>query len=401
MEVRLLLQPLSVGSQLGEALAERGSDAMSFWLLAAWAQESGLNQLRPIISGVRQRGGRAEAVLGVDQGIATYEGLRLALEVFDDVYLFHDGDRTFHPKLYAIENDTQSRIVIGSGNVTEGGLYRNFEASTAVDLDRSDPLDESLRLKARGYFEAFIASGMPSRRLDRRLLRELRDGGAVLPAAERRRQERDRRRREQPLLRRVFGPRVSGLPGAPPAQRPPRTQRRGARGGRGAGAGAGTGAGVIGTGSVTASWWKKLTISDAMRKPAASHQRKDVILGKARHPIDQKTYFKNYFFAGVAWTQQPMRTGRIKELAVIPFDVYVERRNLGVFNMSVDHADSRVANQNNAPTWLNWSSLGAQILSRNYTGWYLLLARYSNGGFRLTLTRAQPSPAVIPGAARV
>ena len=69
----------------------------------------------------------------------------MALEMFDDVYLFHDGNRTFHPKVYVIEDAKESRVVVGSGNVTEGGFYTNFEASAAIDLDRSNPLDAAMR----------------------------------------------------------------------------------------------------------------------------------------------------------------------------------------------------------------------------------------------------------------
>jgi hypothetical protein len=142
-------------------------------------------------------------------------------------------------------------------------------------------------------------------------------------------------------------------------------------------------------------------MSDAMRKPATSHQRRYVVLGQAGHPINKETYFKNQLFQGVAWSQQTMHTGNIKEIAVIPFDVFIERRHLGIYNVAVDHAENRIADQGNAPTYLNWSSLRDLILRRNYTDWFLVLERYSNGGFRLTLTRSQPGHAVIPPAVRV
>lgn len=395
MELRLLLQPFTEQGRIGPALVECAARANALWLLTAWAQESGLRHLRPIVESIRKRRGHTEAILGVDQGLATYEGLRLALQVFDDVYLFHDGSRTFHPKLYVIEDDAQSRVIIGSGNVTEGGLYRNFEAAAAIDLDRANPLDEAVRGNVRGYFDSFTGAGMPFRRLDMKLLKDLRTSGAIVSATERTRVERERRRSEWPTLTKVFGSGTRGLPGAPPVPRPPRTRRGRSKGG------AATGGGVVPAGAVTASWSKKLTRSDVMRKPKKSHQRRYVILGKAGHPIDQKVFFRIHFFSGIAWTQETMHTGRTKELAVVPFDVWVERRHLGLFNMSVDHAPSRVANQNNSPTWLNWSSLRDQILSRDYTDWYLLLERHSNGGFRLRLTRRQPKPAVVPLAARV
>ena len=147
-------------------------------------------------------------------------------------------------------------------------------------------------------------------------------------------------------------------------------------------------------------------MSDAMKKPASSHQRKDVILNRGPHPIDQTVFFRQHFFQGLAWSQQMMRSHRgqpprPKELTIVPFDVYVGARHLGTHNLNVDHAPSREAGQGNSPTWLNWSSLGDVISQGNYVGWYLLLERLSDGTFRLTLQRSEPGPAVVPVAARV
>jgi hypothetical protein len=358
------------------------------------------------VDAIHARQGRAEAILGVDQGIATHEGLRQALQLFDAVYLFHDGKRTFHPKLYVIEDDRRARLVIGSSNVTEGGLYTNFEASVAIDLDRRIRSDARLRKQAHDYYQSFISTGMPFRRLDAALLKELRDKKLVPTSAERRQAEQQRRKRTQSSLRQVFGGRVPGLPGAPPLVR--RGRRRPSPPPGAATVPPAARAARPGTpgSAVVMSWWRELTVSDAMRKPRSSHQRRNVILNRGPHPIDQTTFFRQHFFLTVAWSQQMMRSfrgrsPRPKEVAVVPFDVRIGRRHLGIHNLTVDHAASRVAAQGNSPTWLNWSSLGSEIAKGNYVGWYLLLERLANGTFRLALTRSQPGAAVIPRAARV
>lgn len=410
MQVRLLLQPFAADARVGAALAERAGDASGVWLLSAWAQESGLRHLRKIVAEVRGRGGYAEAILGLDQGIATYEGLRMALRTFDDVYLFRDGARTFHPKLYVIENEATSRLIVGSSNVTKGGFYDNFEASAAIDLDRSTPGDVALRTQARAYFDSFIAPGMPSRRLDSALLNELRAERLVIASAERTLEERALHKRAHAPLRRIFGGRVAGLPSAPHVQRSsratrsrvsPRAVSTAAPSSRGVPA---TPPGASAT-AVEISWWRKLTVSDAMKKPPPSHQRKDVILNQGPHPIDQVTFFRQHFFQGVPWSQTMMRSyrgrpRRPKELAVVPFDVIIGRRRLGLHNLTVDHALTRVHGRGNSPTWLNWSSIGEEVARGNYVGWYLLLERLMSGTFRLTLRRTEPGSAVIPPAAR-
>lgn len=410
MEARLLLQPFSRDRRLGVALADRARSATHLWLMSAWAQESGLKHLDEVVNALHSRGGKAEAILGVDQGIATTEGLTLALKIFDAVYLFHDGERTFHPKLYVIENTKLARLIIGSGNLTQGGLFDNFETSVALDLDRSDKDDAKIRNGARAYFDRFLSDGMPFRQLNVALIKELRDEGVVVSTKERGRTEMTRRRHTEPPLRRIFGGGVQGLPTAPSVTwtRPSGSGSRGRSRASTRTTSASpttTKASRLPASTVVISWWRQLTASDAMRKASASHQRRYVILNKEEHPIDQTEFFKKHFFSGVAWSQQMMRSfrgqpPRTKEIAIIPFDVYVERRHLGVFNMTVDHSDSRVARQRNSPTWLNWSSLRDEIARSNYFGWYLLLERLANGSFRLTLTKSHPGTAVIPPAAR-
>jgi hypothetical protein len=70
------------------------------------------------------------------------EGLRLLMEsVRGDatVTIVHnENDSTFHPKLYLFEG-ARSDLVVGSGNLTSGGLFTNYEASLHLDLHTGDP----------------------------------------------------------------------------------------------------------------------------------------------------------------------------------------------------------------------------------------------------------------------
>jgi hypothetical protein len=85
---------------------------------------------------------------------------------------------------------------------------------------------------------------------------------------------------------------------------------------------------------------------------------------------------------------------------VVPFGVAVDGRSLGKLSFSIDHNAERIANQGNSPTWLNWSGFAKYVRRRNLTGWYLLLERLANGTFRMSITRQQPGPAIIPTRAR-
>lgn len=85
-----------------------------------------------------------------------------------------------------------------------------------------------------------------------------------------------------------------------------------------------------------------------------------------------------------------MRSGSIKETALIPFDVYVEDENLGRYQLRVDHAEVRIADQNNSPTYLNWSTMIDVIRESDFRDWWLELARLRDGTFRPHLLRDEP-----------
>jgi HKD family nuclease len=107
----------------------------SLTVVVAWGKESGLRRIRPLLSAFRKRGGTARIILGIDEGGASVEGLRSAISDFDEATVLHDASGTFHPKLYILDGETASVIVVGSSNLTRGGLFANYEAGVCLDLD--------------------------------------------------------------------------------------------------------------------------------------------------------------------------------------------------------------------------------------------------------------------------
>jgi hypothetical protein len=65
-----------------------------------------------------------------------------ALQNKGELFVFHnDNGSTFHPKIYLFKNDTECRIAIGSANLTEGGLFTNYEAWLDITLDLKEKND--------------------------------------------------------------------------------------------------------------------------------------------------------------------------------------------------------------------------------------------------------------------
>ena len=67
--------------------------------------------------------------MGIDHGGSSAEGLRDLLDAVSPsgrVIVFHNRlPFTFHPKVHLFQSPAAADFTIGSGNLTEGGLFTN------------------------------------------------------------------------------------------------------------------------------------------------------------------------------------------------------------------------------------------------------------------------------------
>jgi hypothetical protein len=126
------------------------------------------------LSAFRGRGGTARIILGIDEGGASVEGLRNAISDFDEATVLHDASGTFHPKLYIVDGETACVIVAGSGNMTRGGLFANYEAGVCLDLDLTQEADAQVRETVTRYTQRLLEDST-SRPLTEDLVQQLVD----------------------------------------------------------------------------------------------------------------------------------------------------------------------------------------------------------------------------------
>src|SRR5687768_11638453 len=99
MRVRFVGQPFAESTSLYEVLTTtlESTSATQLKVVVAWAKRSGLRRISEALTTFRNRGGRAELILGIDSRGATEQGLRMSGELFDTVHVFNDpSGRTFH-----------------------------------------------------------------------------------------------------------------------------------------------------------------------------------------------------------------------------------------------------------------------------------------------------------------
>ena len=141
--MKLLVQPN--GNRLGDWLnANLGGNWAEFRAAIAFVKRSGVKHIAVRLAAFAQSR-PVEVIVGVDHQGTSYEGLRELREAVAPngrVVVFHNVLlHTFHPKVYLFKSADRGEMAVGSGNLTQGGLYTNYEAGLQVALDLTDEED--------------------------------------------------------------------------------------------------------------------------------------------------------------------------------------------------------------------------------------------------------------------
>ena len=136
--MEIIFQPADQ-NRLGEFL-NRNLTApwTNFRAAVAFVKRSGVQHIEQSLAEFAARGD-VQIIVGIDHGGTSFEGLQDLLAAVlpaGRVVVFHNpGSLTFHPKLFLFKSDTAAELLIGSGNLTAGGLYNNYEVGVSYSLD--------------------------------------------------------------------------------------------------------------------------------------------------------------------------------------------------------------------------------------------------------------------------
>lgn len=115
-----------------------------FWdtldIAVAWVRASGMAYLSDRLANFLQHGGQLSVIVGIDLQNTTREGLQALLDLEQhgrsETFVYHnEAGSIFHPKLYLFRNEEEARLIVGSNNITQSGLYVNVEAGLQVDTN--------------------------------------------------------------------------------------------------------------------------------------------------------------------------------------------------------------------------------------------------------------------------
>ncbi len=415
MYARFVAQPFAGEANLHDFIARIVEDhsLRSLTVVVAWAKRSGLRHLRRPLDDFRGRGGESRMIVGIDEGGATRQGLETACGLFDQIHVFHDrSGRTFHPKIYLAQGEANAELLIGSNNLTAGGVFFNYEASLSCVLDLTSTEDVDLLDAVLGYIDRLYADDGACIELDNdtleRLVRDARYKIGDEDAIRRPQRLDDPENFDSDVDFTDASQTSQGLSASPSIFAGSRERKRGAPSQReetssAARAGRSTveadtppqavrpAAGA----RIVKRWFKQMTATDAQRPPQRgskpSNPTGDLRLVQARHPIDQTTYFRQDFFEPLDWKSRPGSRGSIDE-AVASFHVFIGRFYQGLYDLKVSDKQSREAGQRNYTSGLHWGPFAPVLATENFKDYYVVLERLDDDTYQLILTRDDPGP---------
>ena len=156
--MRIFNQPFdgSLGDRLINFLDS--SDYKLVNIIVAFAKNSGVLRIKDALDRFRKRGGTVNIFVGVDLGGTSYEALSSLFLHVDSLYVVHsERAQTFHTKIYDFVGDEEALIIVGSHNLTSGGLWTNFESSVFLPVSWQSSNDSDLQREVENYIKQLVS----------------------------------------------------------------------------------------------------------------------------------------------------------------------------------------------------------------------------------------------------
>ncbi|NOQ75434.1 MAG: hypothetical protein GQ574_25715 [Crocinitomix sp.] len=194
MELRFLGQGFeevsdnSVGKQLMKYLSEK--DYHTFTAFSAFTSVAAIEGLQNLITNAPSNYSSFNFILGINQRGTSKEALEAVLKLQVNSFIFyHNPNLIFHPKIYLFEGNNNSKVIIGSSNLTNNGLFANIESSVLVTIQHGNSNDVAFLNEIKTYYKGIFDRSDPNLKpITQQLIEKLVDNGTI-PTEEERKAE--------------------------------------------------------------------------------------------------------------------------------------------------------------------------------------------------------------------
>lgn len=125
---------------IGKIINQELFNSKNTQIAVAFLKHSGIKVIENSLKYSLDNGGRFELIAGLDFKTTDPKSMRFFIELkkqYPNLNFFCYGDKkqnrneiVFHPKIYLFQNEKETTSIVGSTNLTGGGLTSNFEVNT-------------------------------------------------------------------------------------------------------------------------------------------------------------------------------------------------------------------------------------------------------------------------------
>lgn len=374
---RFLFQAVNDEDHLSPAKEVFGLDGLnSATISTAFMTSSGLSLLQDVLGPIA---GQTRIFVGIRNGVTTVQSIQKALEIGCETYMVDTGSRQriFHPKLYYSKSPERAKLLLGSANLTMGGLRTNIEASVLQELHLANDADFIAELD--GKLDALTAD-FPDhviRAIDEAQLADLQRAGRLIDEQRARPPEpsgssADRALDSIPKMPLRTNPIRVARPVAPPV--PPVAP-----------------AAPVARERLEQVWESNGLTRRHLNIPTGANTNPtgSMLLGVgAWEGIDQRHYFRDEVFEALDWTPDPAPARAHIERAEAEMRLIVKDVDYGVHTMHLSHntrTDTKAYEQRNSMTGLHWGDAKPLVAKEDLLDRVLKLFRETDDPSRFTL----------------
>jgi len=121
-----------IDEKLKEKIEKVISDSLEIKIVTAFLKKSGLDIFKTIFHN------KVSIICGIDFFITEPDTLKYLESKKFQIKVFHEPKKTFHPKCIYVKTVNNEYLVVGSSNITFGGLSNNYEVSVLLNNDFSN-----------------------------------------------------------------------------------------------------------------------------------------------------------------------------------------------------------------------------------------------------------------------
>ncbi|EKQ72679.1 hypothetical protein HMPREF1391_00314 [Helicobacter pylori GAM100Ai] len=125
---------------ISKVINEGLRNSLDTHIAVAFLKYSGVEIVQDALINSLEKGAEFEIIVGLDFKTTDSKSIRFLLDLnktYKKLKFYCYGDKennktdiVFHPKIYMFDNGKEKTSIIGSANLTKGGLENNFEVNT-------------------------------------------------------------------------------------------------------------------------------------------------------------------------------------------------------------------------------------------------------------------------------